>query len=88
MSLTGQIAEFQNYEEYREIHWEGSFEDYLELVRKNPRVTRNAFQRLYDMVLSHGVDEYIDNKKKIIRYKFFQDRSTAAATRSSASTSR
>jgi serine protein kinase len=73
MSLTGQIAEFQNYEEYREIHWEGSFEDYLELVRRNPRVTRNSFQRVYDMVLSHGVEEYMDNKKRIVRYKFFQD---------------
>jgi serine protein kinase len=73
MSLTGQIAEFQNYDEYREIHWDGSFEDYLELVRKNPRVTRNSFQRVYDMVLSHGVEEYMDNKKRIVRYKFFQD---------------
>jgi serine protein kinase len=73
MSLTGQIAEFQNYEEYRELHWDGSFEDYLELVRKNPRVTRNSFQRVYDMVLSHGVEEYMDNKKRIVRYKFFQD---------------
>ncbi|WP_428261246.1 PrkA family serine protein kinase [Haliangium sp.] len=73
MSLTGQIAELQNYDVYRELHWEGSFEEYLALVRKSPRVTRNAFQRVYDMVLSHGVEEYIDNKKKIIRYKFFTD---------------
>ncbi len=73
MSLTGQIAELQNYDEYQELHWEGSFEDYLALVRKDPRVTRNAFQRVYDMVLSHGVEEYIDNKKKIVRYKFFSD---------------
>jgi len=36
-------------------------------------VTRNAYQRLYDMVLSHGVEEYIDNKKKLVRYKFFRD---------------
>jgi serine protein kinase len=73
MSLVGQIAELQNYEEYAELHWEGSFEDYLELVKKNPRVTRNAFQRLYDMVLAHGVEEYIDNKKKLVRYNFFRD---------------
>ena len=25
------------------------------------------------MVLSHGVEEYIDNKKKLVRYKFFRD---------------
>jgi serine protein kinase len=73
MTLVGQIAELQNYESYKELSWEGSFEDYLELVRKSPRVTRNAYQRLHDMVLSHGVEEYIDNKKKLVRYKFFRD---------------
>ncbi len=74
MSLVGQIAELQDYDEYKELHWEGSFEDYLELVRKNPRVTRNSFQRVYDMVNSHGAEEYIDNKKKLVRYSFFEDR--------------
>jgi len=73
MTLVGQIAELQNYATYKELSWEGSFEDYLELVRKTPSITRNAYQRLYDMVLSHGVEEYIDNKKKLTRYKFFRD---------------
>ena len=73
MSLVGQIASLQNYATYKELAWEGSFEDYLDLVRKRPQVTRNAYQRLYDMVLSHGVEEYIDNKKKLVRYKFFKD---------------
>src|SRR5690242_5387098 len=73
MSLVGQIAELQNYSSYKDLAWEGSFEDYLDLVRKNPTVTRNAYQRLYDMVLSYGVEEYIDNKKKLVRYKFFKD---------------
>src|SRR6185437_7978860 len=73
MTLVGQIAELQNYATYKELSWEGSFEDYLSLVRRTPHVTRNAYQRLYDMVLSHGVEEYIDNKKKLVRYKFFRD---------------
>jgi len=73
MSLVGKIAAMQDLKEYEELHWEGSFDDYLELVRKSPRVTRNAFQRLYDMVLSHGAEEYIDNKKKLTRYNFFSD---------------
>jgi serine protein kinase len=73
MSLVGQIASLQNYASYKELAWEGTFEDYLELVRKRPQITRTAYQRLYDMVLSHGVEEYIDNKKKLVRYKFFRD---------------
>src|SRR5439155_2021658 len=75
MTLVAQIAELQNYATYKELSWEGSFEDYLALVRRTPQVTRNAYQRLYDMVLSHGVEEYIDNKKKLVRYKFFRDES-------------
>ncbi len=57
----------------RELHWEGSFEDYLVIVRDNPKVARTAFQRVYDMILSYGQDEYIDNKKKLVRYNFFKD---------------
>ena len=56
MSLVGQIAELQNYATYKELSWEGSFEEYLGLVRKSPQVTRNAYQRLYDMLVD-SVDE-------------------------------
>ena len=54
MTLVSQIAELQNYATYKELSWEGSFEDYLGLVRRNPKVTRNAFQRIYDMIISYG----------------------------------
>lgn len=67
------IAALQDYDQYRDLHWEGSFEEYLQIVRERPQVTRNAFQRLYDMVIGAGQEEYIDNKKKIIRYNFFRD---------------
>jgi serine protein kinase len=67
------IAALQDKKEYAELNWEGSFDEYLEIVRQNPRVTRNAYQRLYDMILSHGKTEYMDNKKKLIRYHFFSD---------------
>src|SRR5438128_7536676 len=69
--LVGRIAALQDKSSFKELHWEGSFEEYLKIVRDNPRVTRTAFQRIYDMILSHGKTEYIDNKKKLIRYHFF-----------------
>ncbi len=72
-SLVGQIASLQNFDEYRDLYWEGSFEDYLSLVREDPRICRSAYQRVYDMILSYGKEEYIDNKKKITRYNFFSD---------------
>src|SRR4051812_40311665 len=62
-----------NLGDFRKIHWEGSFEEYLDIVRDHPEVTRTAYQRLYDMVLSHGVEEYYENKEKHQRFKFFTD---------------
>src|SRR6186713_3028721 len=72
-SWVSKIAALQDTKTYAELTWEGSFEDYLEIVRKNPKITRTAYQRIYDMILSHGKSEYIDNKKKLIRYHFFSD---------------
>ena len=37
---------------FREQHWEGTFWEYLDIVTENPAVARNAFQRVYDMILS------------------------------------
>src|ERR1700689_4745095 len=72
-ALIAKVAALQNLKEYAELNWSGAFEDYLTLVRKNPAVTRSAFQRVYDMILSYGQEEYIDNKKRLIRYNFFKD---------------
>jgi len=36
-------------------------------------IARNAFQRMYDMILTHGTDSFIEYKKEITRYKFFDD---------------
>ena len=72
-SMVATIASMQDYDRYRDLSWDGSFEDYLAIVRERPQVTRNAFQRVYDMVISYGTEEYIDNKKRLIRYNFFRD---------------
>ncbi|MFN3696691.1 MAG: PrkA family serine protein kinase [Pseudobdellovibrio sp.] len=55
-------------------HWTGTFTEYLELVKKNPKITRNAYQRMYDMIMEAGTEEYVDFKKHVIRYKFFDDK--------------
>jgi len=66
-NILSTLAQFNNPRDYQELHWEGSFEDYLKLVRETPRVTRNAFQRIYDMILSYGTEAYTEHKKKIVR---------------------
>ena len=58
---------------FHEQHWEGSFWDYLDLLGRNPAAARNAFQRLYDMVMSYGSERYRLFKKDLVRYHFFSD---------------
>jgi len=67
------IRELQDTKKYQELHWEGSFTEYLNIVKRFPEVTRNAFQRLYDMILSYGITESTEYKEKLIHYKFFDD---------------
>ncbi|RME22499.1 MAG: serine protein kinase [Deltaproteobacteria bacterium] len=68
-----QIASLQDKKLHQALNWEGSFADYLEIVRRSPQVMRTAYQRIYDMILSYGTEEYVDSKKKIVRYNFFSD---------------
>lgn len=72
-SLLGTIASLQDKKEYENLHWEGSFDDYLKIVKEDPKVTRTAFQRLYDMIMAFGKTEYIDSKKRLVHYNFFDD---------------
>lgn len=72
-SLIEHVASLQDYDEFADLHWSGSFEEYLKIVQERPDVTRTSYQRLYDMILSYGVEERIDTKKKILHYKFFED---------------
>ncbi|HEX6851767.1 MAG TPA: hypothetical protein VF139_10230 [Candidatus Polarisedimenticolaceae bacterium] len=58
---------------FREQNWTGSFAQYLDIVHRDPRVTRTAYERIYDMIVSAGVREYVDNKKRILHYDFFDD---------------
>ncbi len=61
-------------EEYRhqsdKLQWEGAFADYLEIVRENPRVADLAHARLYDMVMSAGVEDNVNGGRI---YEFFKD---------------
>ncbi|HEV3143082.1 MAG TPA: serine protein kinase [Gemmataceae bacterium] len=59
--------------DYRKLHWEGTFQEYLDIVMQNTLVTRSAYQRIYDMIISHGTEEVYENKEKVIRYRFFSD---------------
>jgi serine protein kinase len=72
-SIISRARQALDLESYREQHWTGTFAEYLDIVRRRPKVSRTAFERIYDMILEGGTREYVDNKKKIIHYNFFDD---------------
>jgi len=72
-SLFDLIKQKQDLQTYRERHWTGSFPDYMDIVMSNPRVARNSYQRLHDMILSHGMSEYTRHHEKYIHYRLFDD---------------
>ncbi len=71
--LIAKIANRQNLVDYQKKHWHGSFAEYLDIIRRDPKVTRTAYQRVYDMILSHGIEEVMVNKEKLVHYLFFDD---------------
>src|SRR4051812_49088018 len=73
LDLIAKLASRQNLSDYQKTHWHGSFAEYLDIVRQSPRVTRTAYQRLYDMILGFGTEEITVNKEKATRFKFFDD---------------
>ncbi len=61
------------HDKFKDLTWQGSFKQYLELVLNKPEMARTSFQRLYDMIASYGSDTYTEYKKKITHWNFFDD---------------
>lgn len=53
--------------------WEGSLDQYMEIVKNDPSVMRTSFSRIYDMILSYGTEEWKEGNEEITKYLFFSD---------------
>jgi len=71
--LIDAIRSSHDPEEFRELNWNGTFGQYLDIVVGKPEVLRSAHQRIYDMILSFGTEEVLLHKEKLTRFKFFSD---------------
>ncbi len=65
MSILKKIEQFREEEE--RLRWEGTFAEYLELLKEKPWIAQTAHSRVYHMIKDAGVEE--KNGKK--EYKFF-----------------
>ncbi len=72
-SILALLGQAQDKDHYRALTWDGTFSQYLDLVRENPQLAQTAFQRIYQMILAHGSEDYQENKERITRYNFFSD---------------
>ena len=62
-----------NRNRFREIHTEMSFAEYLELCYEKPKLLRNSWQTLYDMIIEKGSTTVEEYRKTYQNYKFFDD---------------
>lgn len=63
--------------------FQGTFLDYLDIVKKNPEVAKLAHKRIYDIIMSKGMEEFkgsdnprirkIYGNEVIRKYNFFKD---------------
>src|SRR5262245_35616357 len=68
------VSSRQDLEQFHKKHWVGTFDEYLDIVRQNPKVGRNAFERIYDMICSYGSVTYeVGRGEHRVHYKFFDD---------------
>lgn len=66
MEILDELKKYQNKE--NQLKWEGTFGDYLEIVRQNPQITQLSHARIYNMIKNSGITE--NNGRK--RYRFFE----------------
>lgn len=52
-----------------ELHWRGTFREYFNQVREQPRLARLSHARIYDMIAEQGVETDSDG---VVRYRFFE----------------
>jgi serine protein kinase len=66
MNIFERVAEHRA--ESDRLTWNGTFEDYIAMLREDPTPAMTAHARVYEMIESFGVEEVGGNK----RYKFFE----------------
>ncbi len=67
MNILNKIEQYRDGEE--RLKWEGTFADYLKMLKEKPWIAQTAHSRVYNMIKDAGVEE--ENGKK--SYSFFKD---------------
>ena len=73
-NVLAQYAELYDKREFLVLNEEMSFAEYIQLCRQNPKLARNAFQYVYDLIIEKGTTTFERYRKTFTRYNFFDDK--------------
>lgn len=62
-----------NKEVFSSLNKEVSFYEYLNMVLENPKLLRNSYQMIYDMIIEKGSYKFDQYRKTYTHYNFFDD---------------
>ncbi len=65
MDILRKIEKFR--EDEQKLKWEGTFAEYLEILKEQPWVAQSAHSRVYNMIKDAGIEE----ENGVKRYNFF-----------------
>lgn len=72
-SALATLAGLYDRNEFRTLNEVMTYGEYLDMMRTKPQLARNAFQYVYDMIVSKGTTTFERHRKTNIRYNFFSD---------------
>lgn len=72
-NVLSSYAKLHNRNEFLTLNEEFSYAEYLQKMKENPKLARNAFQYVFDMIMSKGTSEFERYRKTFTKYNFFDD---------------
>lgn len=72
-SALKKYSDLYDRKEFLSLNEEMSFGEYLDLCREKPKLARNAFQYVYDMIVEKGTSTFERYRKTYTKYHFFND---------------
>ena len=72
-NVLSKYADLYDHKEFFSLNEEMSFREYIDLCRQNPKLIRNAFQYVYDMIIEKGISTFERYRKTYVKYNFFDD---------------
>ncbi|WP_018132791.1 PrkA family serine protein kinase [Effusibacillus pohliae] len=65
MNMLDKLSAYRS--EQKKLHWQGTFAEYLSLVKENPTIAQHSHARIYNMIKHAGVEKEGEKRK----YLFF-----------------